>query len=381
MKIGIDCRMYGLKHAGIGRYVENLVKEVLKQDNINEYVLFVRNDFEEVQKLKFKNQNFKSKFKIINADFPHYSLKEQVFFPAILNKENLDLMHFPHFNVPIFYRGKYIVTIHDLIKHTSKGMQTTTKNAGLYWLKYFGYKLVFSSAVKRAKKIITPSRFVREEIIKEYKINPQKIEVTYEGFDQKIQNQEKEIFKKYQIEKPFLLYVGSVYPHKNVENLIKAVVILNQEHHPSFPKIILVIICGRNVFWQRLQSKIKEMKAENLIKMTDFVPDEELGSFYREALAFTFPSLSEGFGLPGLEAMANSLPLICSDVPVFHEIYQGATEYFNPHNPEDMAKKINEVISNEKIKNSLIKKGLERVKNFSWQKMASQTIRIYNSVW
>lgn len=374
MKIGIDCRMYGLKHGGVGRYIENLVEELYKNDNNHQYVLFVRKDFLDSQKFLSPN------FKIVLADFPHYSLKEQVFFPLIISKENLDIMHFPHFNVPVFYFGKYLVTIHDLIKHTSKGMQTTTKNAWLYWLKYLGYKLVFVSAVNRAKKIITPSKFVKGEIIKEYQVDPQKIEVTYEGFDNKIQNQKKEVLKKYQIEKPFLLYVGSVYPHKNVENLIKAVVILNQENHPSFPKVTLVIVCGRSVFWQRLQSKIKEMNVEDLVKMTGFVPDEELGSFYQEALVFTFPSLSEGFGLPGLEAMANSLPLICSDIPVFHEIYENAAEYFNSTESGDMAKKIKEVIIDKEIRNSLIQKGLERVKDFSWQKMASQTLQIYNSV-
>lgn len=374
MKIGIDCRMYGLKHGGVGRYVENLVEELYKNGNNHQYVLFVRKDFQESQKFLSSN------FKIVLADFPHYSLKEQVFFPSIINNENLDIMHFPHFNVPVFYFGKYLVTIHDLIKHTSKGMQTTTKNAWLYWLKYLGYKLVFASAVKRAKKIITPSKFVKKEIIREYLIDSSKIEVTYEGFDHKIQNQKKEVLKKYQIEKPFLLYVGSVYPHKNVENLIKAVVILNQENHPSFPKITLVIICGRSVFWQRLQSKIKEMNVEDLVKMTGFVPDEELGSFYQEALVFTFPSLSEGFGLPGLEAMATGTPVIASDIPVLREIYGNAAEYFNPLDPEEMAKKINEVITNDKIRNNLTRKGLERVKDFSWQKMASQTLQIYNSV-
>jgi len=364
--------MYGLKHGGVGRYIENLVEELYKNDNNHQYVLFVRKDFLDSQKFLSPN------FKIVLADFPHYSLKEQVFFPLIINKENLDIMHFPHFNVPIFYLGKYLVTIHDLIKHSSRGMQTTTKNAGLYWLKYLGYKLVFASAVKRAQKIITPSNFVKEEIIKKYRIDSPKIEVTYEGFNQKMKSQGKEILPKYGIKKPFLLYVGSVYPHKNVENLIKAVLLLNQSNHLSSLRFTLVIVCGRSVFWQRLLNKIKEMKAENLVKMTGFVPDEELGSFYREALAFTFPSLSEGFGLPGLEAMANGLPLVCSDIPVFHEIYENAAEYFNPHEPKDIAEKIIKVITNEEIKNSLTQKGLERVKDFSWQKMASQTLQIYN---
>lgn len=352
MKIGIDCRMSGIKHAGIGRYVENLVNELKILDKQNQYVFFNR------------------------TDIPHYSLKEQLCLPFLLYRERLNLMHFPHFNVPILYFGKYVLTVHDLIKHISKGVETTTKSPWLYWLKYLGYKVVFWFAVKKAVKILVPSQFVKNELVKEYHLNSEKVVVTYEGVDNKITNPKSQIpnklqiLNKYEITKPYLLYVGSVYPHKNIERLIEAIKAL---------EINLVIACSRGVFWERLRKKVQENRVENFVNLAGFVPDEELSVLYREAEAFVFPTLSEGFGLPGLEAMANRCPVICSDIPVLREVYGEAAEYFDPLVPEDMAEKIKRVTDHEDKKNQMVEKGFEQLKKYSWRKMASETLAVYNS--
>ncbi|MCL5090384.1 MAG: glycosyltransferase family 4 protein [Patescibacteria group bacterium] len=374
MKIGIDCRMYGLKYAGIGRYVMNLVKELMGQDQVNEYVLFFN---EENQNAKIKIQNENPKCKIIFVNINHYSLKEQLLFPFILSKKNLDLMHFPAFNLPVFYFGKYVVTIHDLIKHTSTGMSTTTRSPALYWLKYWGYKLVFRSAVNNAAKIFTPSQAVKDELLTEYRLPEEKVVVTYEGVDKSIKGikSKENIWGKYKIRKPYVLYVGSVYPHKNVEKLVEAVKGLQTTDY----RLQLVIVCARSVFWERLQRKIKEMGAEDLVNLVGFVPNEELGSLYQEAEAFVFPSLSEGFGLPGLEAMAQGTPVLASDIPVFREIYGEAAEYFDPKDSEEMGRKIKEVIKDKGKKGETVK-GLAQVKKYSWQKMASETLSVYNQL-
>ncbi len=366
MKIGIDCRMMGLKHAGIGRYVENLVTEVLKIDKDNEYVLFTRKEF--TQKTQFQNH----RVRFVVAEIPHYSLKEQFLMPALIAKEKVDLMHFPHFNVPVFYSGRFVVTIHDLIKHVSRGMATTTKNPLIYWLKYLGYKLVFGLSVRRASRILVPSQYVKSELAREYHLPLKKIVVSYEGVAEKIKSslEAKTVLSQYQIRKPFLLYVGSVYPHKNIERLIEAVKILG---------IDLIIVCSRSVFWERLKKTIRQMKAEKLVNLAGFVPNEELAVLYQQASAFVFPSLSEGFGLPPLEAMSQGVPAIVSDIPVFREIYQEAAVFFDPFNPKDIAEKIKLVISNKKIREKMVKKGLEQVKKYSWKKMASETLLVYNS--
>ena len=393
MKIGIDCRMYGPKHTGIGRYVQNLVENLLEIDKENSYVLFVKDDrTEEIENLKIK-YSFKIdnlKLKIIPSKVQHYSFKEQVALPVLIRKEKLDLMHFPHFNVPVFYRGKYIVTIHDLIKHSSRGMTTTTRSSWFYWLKYLGYKLVFSQAVKKAKKIITPSQFVKDEVVMEYKVNPEKVVVAYEGVDEKLKAKSEErktmvqnlkLLERYEIKKPYLLYVGSVYPHKNVERLIEAVKLLNNKYLTSdILHITLVIVCARNVFGERLRNKVVQMEAQEFVTLAGFVPDEDLAVLYRQAEAFVFPTLSEGFGLPGLEAMEAGCPVICSNIPVLREVYGEAAVYFNPLDTKDIAKKILEVMGQKDKRDNLREEREKQVRKYSWSKMAKETLSVYQSV-
>ena len=368
MRIGLDCRLFGLKHAGIGRYVENLVENVLALDKENEYVLFVNKDF------KDKAENFKSKVKVVTVDIPHYSLKEQIIFPFILAREKLDLVHFPAFNLPVFYFGHYVVTIHDLIKHVSRGKETTTRWPGIYWLKYLGYRLVFAVVIRRAWTILVPSAFIKEELIKNYHLKPEKITVTYEGVSKK-ESSEIKIPTADWAKKPYLLYVGNVYPHKNIVRLIEAVKLINSEKLP----ITLVVVCARSVFLEKLQEKIKELQAEKLVNLVGFVTDEELAGLYQRAVAFVFPSLMEGFGLPGLEAMAYGTPVLASAIPVFKEIYQEAAVYFDPQNPQDIADKIKLVISDKKVREKKTKECLALVKKYSWLKMAQETLKVYNS--
>ncbi|HUW24320.1 MAG TPA: glycosyltransferase family 1 protein [Patescibacteria group bacterium] len=370
MRIGIDCRMMGLKHAGIGRYVENLVTELLKTDKDNEYILFTRKEF--TPKAEFASPNVK----LVVAEASHYSLKEQFLLPGLIAKEKVDLMHFPHFNVPVFYFGRFVVTIHDLIKHTSRGAATTTKNPLIYWLKYLGYKVVFGLTVKRASRILVPSQSVKNELARQYGLEAEKIVVTYEGVDKGIKSiKSEDVLKKYHIEKPFLLYVGSVYPHKNVERLIEAVKSLWLMDF----RLQLVIVCARSVFWEKLKKKIQEVRAENEVNLVGFVPEEELTVLLRGTQVFVFPSLSEGFGLPGLEAMAQGTPVVASKIPVFQEIYKEAAVYFNPLDSGDMADKIKLVISDKNLQEKMKKQGSELVKGYSWEKMASETLLVYNN--
>lgn len=384
MKIVIDARMYGLEHAGIGRYVSNFVRELknLKTKKLKdiEFYLFVRKN-----KLIEINKEVGDKFKLIVVDAPHYSFAEQILLPLQLIKLKPDLVHFPHFNVPIFWWGRQVVTIHDLIKHTSRGMETTTRTPWLYWFKYLGYKITFSQVVKRASKILVPSKTIKDELIKIYRLPEEKIIVTYEGVNEKFHqspitnHQSQRILKKYGVTKPFMIYTGSLYPHKNIERLLQVVICINDSNHFNKP-ISLVIVCARSVFYERFKQKIKKMKAEKFVKLVGFVPDEDLVLLYQQAEAFVFPTLSEGFGLPGLEAMACGCPVVCSDIPVLREVYGEAAEYFDPLDINDMTRKIKTVCFNDlNHRNKLIKKGFEQVKKYSWQKMTRETLRTYES--
>ncbi|PIT95347.1 hypothetical protein COT96_01495, partial [Candidatus Falkowbacteria bacterium CG10_big_fil_rev_8_21_14_0_10_38_22] len=173
--IGIDARFYGPIGKGLGRYTQEIVDNIIKLDQANHYVIFLRqenyNDFVGTDK----------RIKKVLADIEWYGLKEQLIFPWLIWRERLDLMHFPHFNVPIFCPTKFIVTIHDLILIKFPTLRATTLGPWFYKIKKLAYKIVITMAVRRAKRIIAVSNFTKNDIIQQFKIKPAKIIVTYEG--------------------------------------------------------------------------------------------------------------------------------------------------------------------------------------------------------
>ncbi|OGD87148.1 hypothetical protein A2164_04275, partial [Candidatus Curtissbacteria bacterium RBG_13_35_7] len=331
MKIGIDARFIGPQGTGIGKYTQKLIENLQNIDRKNKYSIFLKQS--NWQLLKLKNKNFNK----VLADIKWYSLEEQIKMPYIYKKQNLDLLHIPHFNVPLLFNDKYIVTIHDLIHRHFSQESVTTRNKFVFKAKRFAYKLTISSALKKSQKIITPSNYVKQEIIDSYKIDKSKIVVTYEAAEEEYsQNSKSKIrnpkfVKKFFVRKPFLIYVGNAYPHKNLHNLITAVEILNLKQNL---KINLAIVCSRDIFWQRLKQSIEKSKIKKQIILTGYIKAKDLSILFSEAKAYVFPSLSEGFGIPGLNAMAAGLPVICSNIPTLKEVYANAACYFNPNDSE-----------------------------------------------
>lgn len=173
MKILIDARLYGPKHTGNGRYTQNLVENLTHIDSRNQYLILLRKE-------NFNNLKLPNNFKKILANFKHYSFEEQINLPFLLYKLKPDIVHFPHFNVPLLYFRKYIVTIHDLIMHKFKGGEATVRKFPMYQIWRLGYYLSFVKAVYGSTKIIVPSNAVKDELISYYNINPKKVEVIYE---------------------------------------------------------------------------------------------------------------------------------------------------------------------------------------------------------
>lgn len=365
MKILIDGRLYGLENAGLGRYLINLVAELAKIDTKDEFVILLRKKY-------FDSLTLPKNWKKVLADFRHYSFIEQAVLPGIINKEKPDIIHFPHFNIPVFYKGKFIVTIHDMLMHEFAGLSASTLPGPVYFLKQLVYKFVFRKAVFGSAKIIVPSNAVKESLKKYYKIGDLKIETIYEGFDEKINTG---IGKK--IGNPYFVYTGNAYPHKNLARLVEAIVMLNKNRNE---KILLVIASARNVFIKRLEKMIAKLKANEFVKLLGFVPDSELGSLYKNSLGFVFPSLSEGFGLPGLEAMSSGTLLLASEIPVFKEIYGQSAIYFNPFDFSSIEKAMENVIEmGETQRRDKILDSQKFSKRYSWAKMAGETLKIYEN--
>ncbi len=362
MRILIDGRLYGLENAGLGRYIINLVTELTKIDTENDYVLLLRKKY-------FTELNLPKNWKKVLADYRHYSLSEQVWLPVLIKGENPDLTHFPHFNVPFFFNGKFIVTIHDMLMHNFAGLSATTLPAPFYFFKKLIYKFVFRRAIMASAKIIVPSGSVKKDLVDYYHINSDKVVVTHEGFDEKIGNQ------SFDLPTPYFVYAGNAYPHKNLSQLIKATQLLNRE---VGKKIVLAIASARNVFTGRLSVEVRKLNAGNVVRLLGFVPDEKLGSLYKNSVGFVFPSVSEGFGLPGLEALSSGTLLLASDTPVFKEIYNGAADYFNPLDVSSIKSAMKSALEMAGItRQERIKSGQKFVKKYSWAKMAKETLKIY----
>ncbi|MFA7319702.1 MAG: glycosyltransferase family 1 protein [Parcubacteria group bacterium] len=381
MRIGIDARFYGPIGKGLGRYTQKLIENMEKisaqagpaSGGKNQYFVFLKKEnFDEYQP---QNENFQK----VLADFKWYGFAEQLKFPRLLKKYELDLVHFPHFNVPIFYFGKFIVTIHDLILLNFPTIRSSTLSPILYWLKFTAYKMVISSAVHRSCRIIAVSNFTKKDILKNYpRIPEEKVVVTYEACDDYCLfnfRKDDKILPRYGISKPYLLYVGNVYPHKNPERLVMAMKKIEKENEC----LRLVFVGGKDYFYERLRALVKEDKIGNIV-FAGFVPDYDLDALFRNALAYVRPSLHEGFELPGLEAMSRGVPVLVSDYPCSREILGESASYFDGKDVKSIADAIRNISTDEILRQELIRKGYEQAKKYSWKKMAEETRSLYGKI-
>ncbi len=365
MKIGIDARFWN--QTGVGRYTRNLVKNLQEIDKKNDYVLFVR----KVDKKSVLKELKSKRFKFVIADINWHCLKEQINFPKIIKKENVDLMHFPYFSVPVFYREPYVITIHDLIiDHYSTG-KATTLPLPLYLFKKLCYKVVIKNASRKALSIIVPSEATKKEVIKILKPNPSKIFVTFEGSEIK-----GDIKTNWDYKKKYFLYVGNAYPHKNLDALIEAFKNIRNQ----FSDVSLYLVGKEDYFYEKLKEKLRKTKYKDSIVFTGSISDKKLEELYQNALGLVMPSLMEGFGLPALEAISNKCLVVSSDIPSIREICKDDAVYFNPFDVYDMQEKLKEVYKKGKRGfKTKIENAYKRSKLFSWKKTAIQTYKIYES--
>lgn len=372
MRIGIDARMYGPQSRGLGRYVQKLVDNLLDIDNTNEYFIILGPDNWD-QFLPAK-KNF---VKVLSRSH-WYSFAEQIFMPIRLRRLKLDIMHFPHFNVPILYRRKFMVTIHDLIVSHYPDSRATTLPKWLYNLKLFAYRLVVRHAIINSYKILAVSQFTKQDIERYYPRVADKIEVTYEGFSvEHGHSQSIELDEEYGITKPYILHIGAAYPHKNLYRLLQA---WKLSQATLKGKYQLVIAGRKDFFMNRLEQEAKDLKLDEDVLFLGFVPDGHLASLYQYSLAYIFPSFIEGFGLPAIEAQSYGVPVLAANNSSLPEILGNSAIYFDPFNINDISKIILRIISDEDLKEKVKNLGYKNYIRFDWQGMAKQVKRIYENL-
>jgi len=352
---------------GVGRHVRNLVRRIAEKDTKNEYVLF----FYEIPQTYFPKN-----FKIAETPIRWHTFKEQFVLPFIFLKENLDLLHVPHFNVPVLYPKKFLVTVHDLTLLRVKTGRATTLPYFYYLIKHFAFKIVLFSAVKRAQKIFTVTQFVKKDIIDTFGVPENKILLTPNAVSEKFKpSSEEQIFtvlKKYNIKRPYLFYIGNAHPHKNLERLIQAFQNVAQKH----PDLSLVLAGKKYFFYERLEKEVQESPIVSKLNFVGFVADEDLPALYSGAEAFVNPSLYEGFGIQLLESFACGTKVVCSNATSLPEVGKDAAIYFNPVDVVDIANKI--MICLEKTDSSKIDLGYARVKAYSWEDSVAVVLQVYD---
>ena len=360
-KIVIDARESG---TSTGRYVDKLV----------EYLHKLKPEFEIIILAKSPRLEFFKKiapdFKAVKSDFKDFTFAEQLGLMRQIKSLQPDLVHFTMTQQPVLYRGRKITTIHDL---TTLRFDNPSKNPVVFKLKQQVYGRVIKNVAKNSAVIITPSKFVARDVARFANIRPGKIAVTSEAAD-RITVPAQQVPRLGG--KRFIMYVGRATPHKNLRRLIGAFEILRK----SNPDLMLVLAGKFDANYHRLEALVSRKRMADAVVFPGFVSDGELRWLYDNTEAYVFPSLSEGFGLPGLEAMVQAAPVVSSNASCLPEVYGDGAHYFDPKITYDIAQKISNVINDRSLRNILTKKGRIQAAKYSWQTMAKQTLAIYRQV-
>ena len=367
MRIAIDARK--LRDYGIGTYVRNLLRHLARIDTTTEYVLLCRpHDADLPAKL---GDNFRG----VTERAQPYTIREQLTVPLDLRREGVHLFHAPHYVLPPLTPCKSVVTIHDCIH--------------LRFPQYLPNRLAYAYArsslwiaTHRATRVLTVSEASKRDILRYFRVPEEKIDVIYNAIDEQFEHRAandeiQRVRERYQLYDPFVLYAGNIKPHKNLERLIEAFHTLRKN---GFEHVKLLIIGDEISKYATLRRAVHRYKLHHHVRFLGFVSDKTLACLYRLAGVFVFPSLYEGFGLPPLEAMASGTPVITSNVSSLPEVVGDAALLIDPYEPDAIYEAMRRVLTEPELAASLRARGLERVRQFSWERSIRRVHQIYHEV-
>jgi glycosyltransferase involved in cell wall biosynthesis len=358
-RIVIDARESG---TSTGRYLDKLIEYLHKIKPEHEFVLLAKE-----HRLDFLKE-IAPNFIINTTPYKEFTFGEQLGFRKQISQLKPDLVFFPMVQQPVLYPGLVVTTMQDL---TTLRFRNPAKNWLIFTVKREVYKWVNKRVAKKSKLLITPTEFVKQDVADYCHVDPKKITVTYESAD-KITDAPQAI--KSLTGKRFLLAVGRPAANKNLWRLVEAFNKLSATQ----PELHLVFAGKFNAEYEKLQTRAKATAHGSRIIFTDYVSDAQLRWLYEQASVYVFPSLSEGFGLPGLEAMNYDLPVASSNATCLPEVYKNGALYFNPFSTADMANKIQKILNNPKLAKQLAQNGKRVVDTYSWKRMAEQTLAVFN---
>ncbi len=364
-RIGIDARLYF--QTGVGVYLRNFLHylQELAPKDTEFYIYVLERDADQIH---FKtNQFIKREVRTL-----WHTFDEQTSFYSVLQNDKLDLMHFTYFSYPVLYTRPFIATVHDITPLVHKTGRASTLSPFLYEIKHAAFKYVLGQQVKNAKRIITPTDSVKKQLFEIYGVQyMEKITPVFEGVNYELMNAKENISLKKDFPKRFFLYVGNFYPHKNVGALVAAYKSLKTDTE-------LILVGPTNYFSDKLKEEIAAEGIKN-IRFYHTGKVEDLVFFYKNALALVNPSISEGFGLPLVEAAYFNLPIIASNLDVFKELFGEEYIYFDPKDVKSIAGKLEKFIEYSKSKNPKVNYST-LLKNYSFEKMTREIADIYKEL-
>lgn len=376
LRVAIDIRH--IRDFGIGSYIRNLIHALARSNDPFEYVLVGRAD--DLAHAPALPPHFEK------AEFPRSDsgALNQVTFPLFLRKFRPDVIHIPLNSVPIFLQRPYIVTVHDM---SSLLYREDRRNVSAARRTYRLFR--FRRGLLRASRVLAVSQATQHDIESLLNIPPERISQIYGAVDPQFlqpspsgESQRRQLFERYQVRYPYLLYAGTIRPQKNIPRLIEAFAVLRDElaGHPFYRELRLLIIGDEVSRYPAVRRAVLTSRLEGYVRFFGFVSFDALRMFYAGAEAFVFPSLYEGFGLPPLEAMATGVPVIAASSSSLPEVVGDAAELVNPDNVFDIVRGMREVLLHTSYREQLIERGHEQVRKFDWDTTAARILEVYREV-
>ncbi|MBI4426744.1 MAG: glycosyltransferase family 4 protein [Candidatus Kerfeldbacteria bacterium] len=375
MRIGIDCRTIlnpgRGEQAGIGHYTFYLVKNLLKLDRKNDYVLFFDSRMDRDKTQEFEQANVTVRY----LPFSQYRrflpiTYSHLLTTAVFLKERLDVLHAPATTLPLTYPSTAVVTVHDL---------TIYKYPRLFPAgQFLSTKLVVPRSIRRAKKVIAVSEATKRDLKNLFKVSDKKVRVIYEGFvRERVPKTVVDVRQKYRLDR-YVLFIGTIEPRKNLAGLIKG--FSSVANLPSLKKVDLILAGAPGWKYGDVLRAIAQAKLGGRIRYLGYVPHQDKLQLIEHAAVFVFPSLYEGFGLPVLEAMSLGAPVIASRVSSLPEVAGTAAVFVNPGRFKDIGQAIAKVVGSANLRKRLSTEGQRRAAMFTWEATAKETLQVYREV-
>jgi glycosyltransferase involved in cell wall biosynthesis len=367
MRVAIDARK--IHDFGIGTYIRNLLRHLARVDHTSEFVLLCGEADLGVAAQLGPN------FRAVLEPSPNYSIREQVHVPWVLRREKPDVYHAPHYVLPAGVRCPSVVTIHDCIH--------------LMFPQYLPNRLAYAyaraqmwSAARRSDCILTVSEASKRDILHLFNVPPEKIVVVYNAIDSHFSVTPSEeavarVRERYQLDHQFVLYVGNIKPLKNLVRLIEA---FDELRRNDLEDLKLLIIGDQISKTPALRRAVHRHKLHKHVRFLGYLSDDQLAILYRLASVFVFPSLYEGFGLPPLEAMASGTPVVTSNVSSLPEVVGDAAVLVDPYDVDALVDGLRRVLTNPTLAAEMRRKGIERAREFSWERSVAKTWAVYQTI-